>query len=473
MAGFSKRIAVLALAAAAGCTDSFPPVPGPLDRFYFPVGLAVRRLPVSAGFPYGRTALLVVSSNFDLRYDFDVGGAILAVDPDASGDSRPVSEGGTADPSLAVLGGFNIGSYGGEVDYLGGSGVDWNELPGHACQPLVGLLSPGAAKVVTTSRGRREIYLIDMDAQGKLICDGCAQGLPKESLDPFDVTPTCSGQGNGTVARVYVTHLRAPDNVGLLTELDFLAGTTSTLLIGAASTFSSTFDPDSGRLFVSTRLGPIDQVPMSWFNALTLPSGGEPLVQAHNVAADVPGGLTRKFVIFKDAATTPPTVTGFLRLELFDYDLAASTGSFVTTGGALAVYDLTPNALGEPAMRLLRVVPTCNGSGQTRVLPRSGSGALLALTCDFDGALLFYDEDVGAMVGRIGLDPSSGRPRLGRSPFGLVVEERNAGPCLSGSAGCTRLYVSSFDTSVVSLVELDVADPGRATIVKQIGRARE
>ncbi len=466
MAGFSKRIAVLALAAAAGCSDSFPPVPGPLDRFYFPVGLAVRRLPVTAGFPYGRTALLVVSSNFDLAYDFDVGGAILAVDPDASGNAM------AGDPSLAVLGGLNIGSYGGEVDYLAGSGAGWNELPGHDCQPLAGRLSPGAAKVVTASRGRREIYQIDMDPKGSLACDGCAQALPRGVLDPFDVTPTCSAPGSGTVARIYVTHLQTLGNVGLVTELDFLAGTTSTLLIGAASTFSSTFDPDSGRLFVSTRVSSIDQVPMSWFNALTLPSGGEPLVQAHNVAADVPGGLTREFAIFKDARTTPPTVTGFLRLELFDYDIAARTGSFVTTGGALAVYDLTPNALGEPAMRLLRVVPTCNGSGQLRVLPRSGSGALLALTCDLDGTLLFYDDDVGAMVGRIGLDPTSGGPLLGRSPFGLAVESREATRCLQNTNACTRLYVSAFDTSVVSLVELDVRNPGAATIVKQIGRAR-
>jgi hypothetical protein len=63
VADFWKRIAVLALAAAAGCVDSFPPVAGPVDRFYFPVGLAVRRLPA------GNTALLVVSTNFDLRYD--------------------------------------------------------------------------------------------------------------------------------------------------------------------------------------------------------------------------------------------------------------------------------------------------------------------------------------------------------------------------------------------------------------------
>jgi hypothetical protein len=472
VADFSKRIAVLALAAAAGCDDSFPPVAGPLDRFYYPVGLAVRRLPASAGFPDGRTALLVVSTNFDLRYDFDVGGAVLAVDPDRSGNALQ------GDPTLEVLGGLNIGSFGGEVAYLAGTGP--LESPDNVCAPLAAadpLVAAGGAKVVVASRGTQQVYRIDMDTQGELACDGCVEAVVQQALDPYDVTATCAAPGGGAVAKVYVTHLRAPGNVGLLTELDLLGGSSSTLLLGAASTFSVTFDRKSGRLFVSSRVGSINQLPMRWFNALTVPPGGEPSVQAHNVAADVRGGLTRQFAIYTDETTTPPRTSGYLRLELFDYDLADRTGSIIPTGGALAVYDLTPNPLGEPAMRLLRVVPTCNGSGQVRVLPpRPGSGALLALTCDYDGTLLFYDDDVGAIVGRIGLDPVTGRPRLGRMPFGLAVEEREAGRCEPGPGypgPCTRLYVSAFDSSWVSLVEFHVAAPGDAKIVKRIGRERE
>lgn len=462
-------MAVPALAAVAACSDSFPPVPGPLDRFYFPVGLAVRRLPA------GNTALLVVSANFDLRYDFDVGGSVLAVDPDASGNTLAGDP-----PTLTVLGGLNIGSFGGEVDYLAGSGVAWpNELPGHACEPLVGLLAPGAAKVVTTSRGKQLVYAIDMDAQGRLACDGCATSVPTQALDPYDVTAVCSRPDSGGVARAYVTHLRATDSAGLLTEIDLLGGGSTTLFLGPSPTFSATFDPGSptasppdpgGRLFVTSQIAFLGQMPLRWFNALATPADQQPALQAHNVGVDVLGAVTRQFVVYRDPPTN--TVKGYLRLDLFDYNLASLSGIFVTTGGALAVYDLTPNAWNEPSMQLLRMVPTCNGSGQLRVLPRPGAGALLAMTCDGDGTLMFYDDEVGAMVGRIGLDPSTGNPLLGYRPFGLAVEPREAGRCLRDGNPCTRLYVAAFDSSWINVVEMDVSTPADATIVKRIGRGR-
>ncbi|HEU4385105.1 MAG TPA: hypothetical protein VFR85_16595 [Anaeromyxobacteraceae bacterium] len=465
MADLSKRIAVLALVAAAGCRDSFPPIPGPFDRFYYPVGLAVRRLPPSPSYPVGRTALLVASTNFDLRYDYHVGGALLAVDPDASADAL------AGDPTLAVLGGVNIGSFGGEVDYLDG-----------ACAPLAAadpFVAGGGAKVVVASRGEQAIYLVDMDAEGRLTCDGCAQAVLPQALDPYDVIATCSLPGAGDVARAYVTHLRAPDNVGFLTELDLVLGTSSALYLGAYSTSSGGFDRATGRLFVSAQLPSINLVPLRWFNAVTLPPGGSPALVAHNVAADVHGALTRELAIYRytDPATQAVTTTGYVRLELFDYDLASRGGGFVPTGGGLGVYDMNPNALGQPLMRLLKVVPICSGTGHVRVLPaRQGARALLALTCDVEGTLQFYDDEVGAVVGTIGLDLTTGTPKLGRRPFGLAVEERAAGDCLPGPGSpgpCTRLYVSAFDSSWVNLVELDVAYPGGAAIVKRIGRERD
>ncbi len=451
MADFSKRIAVLALVAAAGCDDSFPPVPGPLDRFYYPVGLAVRRLPA------GNTALLVVSSNFDLRYDYDVGGAVLAVDPDASGDSRPVAEGGAGDPTLAVLGGLNIGSFGGEIDYLDG-----------ACAPLAAADPPvaaGGAKVVVASRGKQIIYALDMDAQGALACDGCAQAPMPEALDPYGVTAVCDESGSSSVARAYVTHLRGPYSAGYLSEVDLRTGVLTTRSHSISPTYTSTYHRDSKQLFVSSRFGTPVFASVTWFDVFVSP----PAVLAVDITDLVRDGVLPGKLAFSSDGTL-----GYLALDLADARLWASGGVPVLTGGALTVFDMTPGPFGTPSWRLLRMVPTCVAAGQIEVLPRTPSGQpdLVAITCPSEGTLLLYDEEIGAVAGRIGLDPDSGLPLLGRQPFGLAHESLPAARCRSGS-DCTRIYVGSFDRSWVSLVELDPDSPQSARIVKRIGRERD
>ena len=462
MADLSKRIALLALAAAAGCRDSFPPIAGPLDRFYYPLGLAVRRLPA------GNTALLVVSTNFDLRYDYDVGGAVVAVDPDASGDAL------AGDPTLAVLGGLNIGSFGGEIGYLDGS-----------CAPLAASdpgVAAGGAKVVTASRGSQTIYALDMDAQGRLACDGCAVAARTEALDPYGVATVCAEMGGVTKAAAYVTHLRAPGNRGWVTDLDLRSLARVDIDMGFGSTYTSTAlvtsdllqppppgTPYQARLFVSTRLLTVDSVPLKWFDPLEVTGSGV-AIASHDVATVVTGALTRKLAISSDGQR------GYLMLDLFDYDQARTSGVFIPTGSALAVYDISESSFAQPLMRLLRLVPTGVGSGDIKVMRRAGQRDLVALTCDTEGSLLFYDDEVGAVVHRMALDPSTGAPQLGRQPFGLALEERGGagqGPCLSRPGACTRLYVASFERSWVSLVELDPAEPALATVAKRIGRERD
>ncbi len=459
MADFSKRIAVLALAAvaAAGCRDSFPPLPGPLDRFYFPVGMAVRRLPASPGFPSGRTALLVVSTNFDLRYDTGVGGSVLAVDPDASGDAL------VGDPTLAVLGGINIGSFGGEIAYLDGSCA-----PLAAASPLVGA---GGAKVAVTSRNQMLMYALDMDAQGSLSCNGCAVPVRPDAYDPYGVAVVCAQMGGVSVAAAYVTHLRAPNNYGWVTQLDLRDLSRVDIFMGLGSTYTSTAyaTPSLTRLYVSTRLLTATVVPLKWFNPLEVTANGVN-IGLHDVATVVTGALTRKMAISSDGTR------GYLMLDLFDFDQFQSTGAYLPTGSALAVYDITETAFGQPRMAFLRLVPTGVGEGDIKVLARPGERDLVALTCNTEGSLIFYDDEVGAVVYRMGLDQATGKPLLGRQPFGLAAEPRGGagqGACLSGAGPCTRLYVASFDQSWVSVVELNPAEPSRAVVVKRIGAERD
>ena len=113
MTRIPKIVALLAFLVASGCRDSYPNVVPPLDVFYFPVGINVRQVAPTPVAPYGSSQLVVVNSNFDLRYDELNGGSVLVVDPDLSQD---VVLGG----QLAVVGSTRIGSFGGEVGMLDG-----------------------------------------------------------------------------------------------------------------------------------------------------------------------------------------------------------------------------------------------------------------------------------------------------------------------------------------------------------------
>jgi hypothetical protein len=65
----SKIVALVAFLMAASCTDSYPGQVPPLDVLTFPVGLAVRQVAPTAAAPAGSSQLVIVNSNFDLRFN--------------------------------------------------------------------------------------------------------------------------------------------------------------------------------------------------------------------------------------------------------------------------------------------------------------------------------------------------------------------------------------------------------------------
>ena len=72
----TKRVALPLLLALSACGENLPHSEPPMDHFFFPSGLALS--PAAAG---NQQALLVASANYDLRYDQQVGGTVLSVDP--------------------------------------------------------------------------------------------------------------------------------------------------------------------------------------------------------------------------------------------------------------------------------------------------------------------------------------------------------------------------------------------------------
>jgi hypothetical protein len=475
----------VACLSVVACRDTFPTVVPALDSFYYPIGLAVRQLPPTPAKPAGSSQLVVVSSNFDLRFDEREGGTLLVVDPDASADTWT---GG----SLVVYpgGGFRMGSFGGEVALAEQTcPPGWPGCP-TACPALASdpVVAAGGAKLVFTSRANQTIHLLDMSVDGTLTCGSpCTTQLAVQSLDPYGATKVCSLRGGVPTAQVYVSQLRGVDNLGALTRLDLLTGESIELQLGFGTTYTGVFNPRDEQVFVTTRIG-ATSAPLRWFNPLvtlsTVNGQAVPEYRAATLNRFVPNALSR------DAAVSNDGRFLYLEMEFYDYDIAVNTGAIVSQGGALAILDLAPTSFNEPRLALLGLVPTCLGGGQVRVLPQrrnpDGSQAkrdLVAITCDFQGTLIIYDDEKQAVVRYVGLDPTTGGPVLGREPFGLAVEPidparrtvpvdapgYSPSPCTIGRP-CNRIYVGSFLDYWVNILELDPDEPQKAALVKRIGR---
>lgn len=484
MREITKRLAIAACLLATSCRDAFVAQLPPLDGFYYPVGLAVRQRPGTAPDDPGSTQLAVVSSNFDLRYDEAGGGTVMVVDPDASVD--------TALGGQLVMppgGAWRIGSFGGEVVVAEAAcPPGWPDCPS-ACPPLLAdaAVAADGAKLILASRVQQTVYALDMDPGGNLSCSGaCATVLPIQSLDPYGVTKVCSERGGEARAQAYLTQLRGVNGIGQLTRLDLLTGEQVELTVGYGTTYTTAYNPYDERLFVSSHSG--ITAPLRWFNPLVSLSVVDgytiPDYRSTVFSGLVPNALTRDMAVSNDGRYL------YVVLDLYDYDTAVNTGVVVTQGGALAVLDLSPSAFNEPSLGVVRLVPTCFGGGQIRVLPqrRDASGAqkkrdLVAITCDYQGSLLLYDDEVGAVVRYLGLNPATGKPILGRQPFGIAVEpidprrrtipvsstDYAPSPCTVGRS-CDRIYVGSFIDYWVNILELDPDEPRTVALVKRIGR---
>jgi hypothetical protein len=448
----SRVLAVAALLVlASGCGQGARAVPGPLDRFTYPTGLTLAPL------GDGRRALVVVSSNFDLRYSSEQGGTVIAVDPDASlGDH------------LEVLGAARIGSFGGEAAVLSGA-----PLPALAGSPVAPPTCPGwtgANQVLVPSRDQDALYRVDLDAAGGLSCgSGCKIALNSSLADPYGVQIACRevfDTANPAQPAVesfaYVSHLRAPQNKGWLSKLDLSTGALSLVDLGPSPPHSFAWDAARARLYVTGRFGVIDLAALRWLDPLFAPD----LVHVANFGFDVRGAELRSMALSSDGTRA------YVAMRLFNRDLASSTGvRLPDVAGALAVIDLVESVVGAPEARILRLVPVGVGPNQVAVLPRTdGRRDVVAITNTDEGTVVLYDDASQAIATVLGTPgatlpasfPTDGKPLFGKQPFGLASEPR--GPATR------RLYVGSFDRGHISVLDVDLDQPSKVAWVSRFGR---
>ncbi len=445
---------------AAGCSDALAPQPAPLDRFLYPAGMAVRRLAPDAQHPFGRTQLLVVSSNFDLRWDE---GNLLSVDPDASGDALQ------GEARLEVLGAMRLPSFGGELAV-----ADATTCPG-TTENLA----------IATSRSDASAFLIGLAPDGSLDCGaGCRQGLSEELAsigrrlaDPYGVVVACRDFAGAPRRSAFVTYLRTPLNDGWITEILLEPGRprlTFQALPGAMR--GGAYHAATGRMFLSDFYAAIGGRNVRWLELfdfrpeLAVPYGEDGLT----LGGSLQGEMARGLALSTDGQRL------YAGVQLYDAVQFARSGALLSLGGALAVVDVRVDPGGLSRRTVLRTVPLEGGAAEVRVIPRPAPPTcppgvappcpqrdLVAVTSPESGGLVLYDDESGAVVKEFGLDPATGRPELGRQPFGLALETLEPVRCRSAGA-CHRLFVGSFEDHWVNVVEIDAANPAGATVVKRI-----
>lgn len=470
---------VLALGAlAAACSDKSQDKLGPLDRFYFPTALAVRHYDTAAGREgadcLGGTAgcvtqLLVASANFDLLYSPTEGGTVLSVRVPGDDEIQaltPLPRPGEAArpaefPDLVsdltgkgplLLGAVRIGSYGGDLVV-----VDDRTCPGWTRAP----------QALVASRTTNQLHRIDLGAaSGDLQCPGgCATPLDSRFAEPYGIALACRGKvADGSfLAGAYVAYLLAPSNEGFVTRLDLL-GTrpTEVFSVGFDPAQALVYQPARDRILLTGRFGGSGIVPFRWVD---LGVDGLPFDAARlrNLAADFAGAETSGLALSSDGNRA------YLGMRLYDVGLASLGGRPGDTGGALAVLDLTDDPVVGTLARPLFSADVGRGPGEVRTVGRPGKPDLVAVTCPGDDTLWLYDDQLGRVVKVLARD-ARGSPLLGRQPFGLAVERRALASATAPSL--VRLYVGSFGSDLVTVVDLDPDQPQAARIVARLGRAR-
>ena len=160
---------------------------------------------------------------------------------------------------------------------------------------------------------------------------------------------------------------------------------------------------------------------------------------------------------------------------------------YVTTRApdALMVVSVEGLQSDSPDLRVERIVPLPDGAGEVRVLPRTGRGDLVAVSCSTAGALALYDTDVGEVLGLVtnmGQDALTENDDDPATPddnddndsfeetYALTVDLRSDGP--AGVEGA-RLYLASFDADRVAVVDVkDLTRPQDARVVARLGTGR-
>jgi hypothetical protein len=421
-------VAWLALALGAACGSQTGPGPGPLDRMHRPTGLAVLD---------GR--VLVASSNADLLYAEDTGGAILSLDP-------------VSLDTVEVSGALNVHSFAGELAVA----RTLPPTPGAPEADHCGSDIP-TARAVFGTRGSNTLNVLAADPAGTLRCAFC--DIPSSGVfaDPYPVAIACA-PGR---PRAFVGYLAAQFSEGWLSQIDLATGAVLTASVGTGLVRSLAYDAARDRLYVAQQATGTP-TPLRWVELGGCTFGASPGTGCTVQAATIPGlpsGSEIRAIALAHPFPGAPQ-RAYLTVRLYDVPSAAAVGGRTNDyGGLLAVVDLVEDAFGHVTPTLVRTVPESGTLGRglqdVRVLPaRPGKRDVVAAIAVDEGVLWIHDDETLELAS-FGRDPLTGAPVLGHSPSGLAVD-----PAVVAST--SRLWVGSYMDDFVTPIDVPLDAPGLA-----------
>ncbi len=447
-----RPAAAILLLALAACGENVAHTPPPMDHFFAPAGLA---LTPAAG---GNQALLVVSANFDLRYDKESGATLLSVDPglydEASGTGGSA---GRPDGALVKYGeGVRLGSYAGPVTV-----ANADTCPGWTASP----------EAYVASRYTRKLYRFPVGADGSVqpceVDKLCQFALDPDLLDPAPIGLAC--RTDGLRRSVWLSYLRSPyvgqvkPGTGWLSEFDAgnMGASPRTIALGLGPVSDMAYDAETDRLYAVGRfaglIAPlfILNLPACVHDAAGCPT---PRVQTVDLYTSARGAELVGIALSNPQPGRPRLAYVAARIYDEAYAMATYSRPPYDIGGALLVVELDEGVAGEPSGRVRQIVPLGLGAGLVRVLPvRPGLGDVVVVPSPGDGTLRVYDGEVEAVVRVLTIDEASGIPEAGRYPTAMAVEDRGAE---------ALVYVAAFRDWTVSVLSVPLDSPASADLLR-------
>jgi hypothetical protein len=414
-----------------GCMETNTGERPPVDRFHYPVSIAVNEPPDRKGKPF----LYVVNSNFDLEYNR---GSVMAVDTSVLPEplNGPVGGAVNSNQGVVFIDSFAgmIASYTPSQDV--GSRTNRLFVPTRSEGRLYAFQADGPLLSCWPAQEANSSDSQDCFGQGVRLQQ--ANNARVRTVDPFGIA--IEGQ------KIFVTPLRPaddPENSGK-NRISYLAQSNTEDLhdlsffdIGIPASQGIVALPEAGVFFTGKYISPS----IGESKALRVLVGQEviDLKLTEKTQVDEGRGIAR----------------------------SAHNGQrlFISTSDpdGLLIYD---TSLEDASDRFVNLIALPSGASEVMVIARPNKKDLVAIACTDSNIVALYDDELGEVVAMLHEQMTEQGLVTIDKPFGMAQSNLPAGSSGEDDKNGRRIYVASFGNHSLSVIDIsDLDNPRSAMLV--------